>query len=259
VDDPRDWDGKKDEAYAAATVIKWDRTNGTVVSRSVSQSLEYGDLGDVNMWPSRIQAGTFSGKGGLWGGNGTDWVPGTYPPQGHSIPAGTLDRFPLLVWDGLLYDGVDAVLLVPTLWESDGQPRAFDQYKTNWLQSDLSAVLASPTVQAQLKDTYLYPNIYPADHVANTFGTLVTIFTAGVFGHYSITSTLMTANLDRPIGLLGGQNTTQYQDRMLVLTREKLSALTPGTSQLILIPFAEPVDGALNGLYTLYVRVERIQ
>jgi hypothetical protein len=51
-----------------------------------------------------------------------------------------------------------------------------------------------------------------------------------------------------------------------MLTREKLADLAPGGSKMILVPFGEVTltgpfgaAAALGALYTLYLRIERIQ
>jgi hypothetical protein len=44
-----------------------------------------------------------------------------------------------------------------------------------------------------------------------------------------------------------------------LITREKLYALNAGDGITIAIPYAEPIDIALNGIYTLYLPVQRVQ
>ena len=49
-----------------------------------------------------------------------------------------------------------------------------------------------------------------------------------------------------------------YQDRYVVLTKEKLAALAVGGSTIMPIPFDEPATVISSGMYTLYLRVERV-
>jgi hypothetical protein len=65
--------------------------------------------------------------------------------------------------------------------------------------------------------------------------------------------------VDRPIGLAPAQQAAHNQDRVVVVTREKLTSMAPGTGNTIAVPFREPFDNFLNGIYTAYLRVERIQ
>jgi hypothetical protein len=44
----------------------------------------------------------------------------------------------------------------------------------------------------------------------------------------------------------------------MVVTREKQASLPVGGGIQLAIPFAEPMDNHLNGLYQMFVRVERI-
>lgn len=88
---------------------------------------------------------------------------------------------------------------------------------------------------------------------------VTSFFTAGLVGGYGFVSALAFANTDRPIGLMPGGSVLDYQDRLVVITREKLQSLAVGAGITVAVPFAEPFDGALNGLYTLYLRVERVQ
>ncbi len=257
VDDPRDYDGVKDEVYAAAAAVLWDRTNSTVRGQSVIRSREYGDVGNGQRG-TRIQAGSATVTGGIWGGNGTDFAPQQYDPRGSALPAASIDQLPLLVWEGILTDGLDGLLIVPSLWESDQQPRGYDNYQTSWKSSPIS-VLSSPTVQRQLNTPTISSAVVPKNPAVQVANALTTLFTGGLVGSFGFISMLATANLDRPIGLAPGGNATEYQDRLVVITREKLKTLQPGYGTTVSVPFAEPANGSLDGVYMLYLRVDRIQ
>jgi hypothetical protein len=96
----------------------------------------------------------------------------------------------------------------------------------------------------------------PAAPVAKA---LTTMFTGGLVGSFSLSSMLTAANVDRPIGLTPAGSSADYQERLVVVTREKLGGLMPGTGMTVAVPFAEPADGVLDGSYTLYLRLDRIQ
>ena len=112
-------DGRYDEAFASAAVILYDRKTSTVKSRSDVRTREYGDIGNGTFYGNRIKAGTATPQGGLWIGNGTEQVPAEFDPSGATIPSPASDRFPLLVWEGPLSAGAEALLVVPVLWDKD--------------------------------------------------------------------------------------------------------------------------------------------
>jgi len=255
----RDTDGRKDEVYAAAAFVLWDRRDGRMVSvPNVVWSREYGDIrGQTN---GRIQAGSAGRGGGLWGGNGGDYAPASSDPRAPVGPPPVGDQLPLMVFEGGLSKGAEALLIAPSLWESDGRRLAFDNYATNWRAGGVSRLINSPAVQNQLSNPSVTSAVVPGDPTLQTIATVANIFTGGVVGSYLLgATTLITNQVDRPIGLTPYQNADQYQDRVVVVTWEKLQSLAVGAGISIAIPFAEPFDNQLNGIYTAYLRVERIQ
>lgn len=255
----KDTDGRKDEVYAAAALVLWDRRDGRMISTpNVVRSLEYGDVRGKNA--GRVQAGTASRSGGIWGGNGPDYTPLGLDPRATVGPTPLTDQLPLLVFEGGLSDGVEALLIAPSLWESDGNRMGFDNYSTNWKTGGVAALINSPAVQNQLTNTSLTSAMVPGDPALQTISIVANIFSGGIVGSYMLgASTIVTGLVDRPIGLTPYQNADQYQDRVVVVTREKLASLAVGQGVTIAIPFWEPLDGQLNGVYTAYLRVERTQ
>jgi hypothetical protein len=258
ADDPRDYDGARDEVYAAAAFVRWDRVKNTVLQRGVMRTREYGDVGNAGQRGSRIQAGSATATGGIWTGKGNDVVPKEFDPRGSTLPPAAADQFPLLIWEGELTDGLDAVLVVPSLWESDLQSKSYENYQSNWKISPVG-LLSTPLVQKQLTVPALAVVTVSATPGMSVGKALTTVFTGGLSGSFAISGMLTSANVDRPIGLSPAGDAAIYQERLAVVTREKLSALTPGAGITVAVPFTEPVDGALGGSYTLYLRVERIQ
>jgi hypothetical protein len=254
----RDSDGKKNEIYAAAAFVLWDRRDGHTISvPNVVRTIEYGDISGKNS--GRLQAGSASRSGGIWGGNGPDYVPLGFNGQA-SIGAGSSDRLPLLIFEGGLSDGVEALLLAPSLWETDGQAVGFNNYSNTWKTGGVSKLLNTPAVQNQLTNPDIRGAVVPADATLLTMATAQNIFSGGIIGTYLLdTSTRSTENIDRPIGLDIYQNVDQYQDRLYVITHEKLVSLAVGAGITVAVPLAEPASDRLGGLYTAYLRIERIQ
>jgi hypothetical protein len=85
------------------------------------------------------------------------------------------------------------------------------------------------------------------------------VFTGGLVGNFSIGALMFASRLDRPIGLQPYGNATNYQGRLALVTREKVASLEPGAGINVAIPFAEGATGSLDGIYTLYMRVERVE
>lgn len=254
VDDPRDYDGVKDEVFSAVAAVLWDRTTMSVTSRNVARTREYGDVGNAGQRGTRLQAGSATVAGGI---RSNDIIPKEYDPLGTALPAPAADQLPLLVWEGVLTDSIDGLLVVPSLWESDLRSRGYENYETTWSTAPLG-LLNTALVQGQLVTPtvgVLTGSRGVAPSVANS---LTTAFTGDVIGTFGIISALATANLDRPIGLEPAGAAMTYHDRLVVITHEKIRALQPGEGLTLEIPFMEPADGVLGGSYLLYLRVERL-
>ena len=115
-DDQLNLDGRGDEVYAAATVSQWQRAlNSILRSNDTVKSDVYGDANGSN----RVQAGRAGASGGLTTG---DVAPSGFDPSRAPSGAGSKTRFPLTLWEGSLKNGIDVVVVHPTLWELDGDP-----------------------------------------------------------------------------------------------------------------------------------------
>ena len=241
-------DGRGDEVYAAAAVTVWDRSTRTVRHRSSATTKEYGEVANALLFPNRIQGGTITPNGGIWTGNGVEQIPAQYDPTGSAIPAHTSDRFPMLVWEGVLTDGIEAVLVVPTLWERDVDASVYTTWSNAWSSSPLPQHLLSPNVIVQMGTT-----------------PLASVTLAGPAGPIMMPIPDMTANVrDHPIGVVptpaAAPVAANYLDRHVMITREKLTGLqSVGASTILPITYNEPTTIFSRGSYTLYLRIERVQ
>ena len=254
----QDRDGKKDEIYIGAAFVLWDRRDGHLISvPDVIRTIEYGDIGGKNS--GRIQAGTASRQGGLWGGNGGDYAPSGFTSASVSTAGASAGQLPMLVFEGGLSDSVEALLVAPSIWESDANPTGFNSYSNTWKTGGVGKLIQSPAVQNQLASTSLMSLTVPVDPTFQTAVVVGNIFAPMLGGFLMEMSALSSTQMDRPIGLNEYQNVDQYQDRVMVVTREKLKSLPVGGGVQLAIPFPEPMNNRLNGLYQLFVRVERVQ
>ena len=85
-----------------------------VTPATPAKTLTTPTYGDVNNFPSRIQAGSRSDKGGLKTGD-------TFPAGDSSTrhEAARADGLPLLIWEGELRTGQNGVAIAPVVWELD--------------------------------------------------------------------------------------------------------------------------------------------
>jgi len=165
----------------------------------------------------------------------------------------------LLVWEGSLTAGVEAIVIAPSLWERDVVRTQFAAYKSNWSKASPSAVVASATVSQLISGATLTSALAPI--AGTTFAAPPALtFSGPVAGGYKLPIQVLGPNLDRPIGMrTGGPGVLIYEEHFTVVTQEKVASLAPGQGITIVLPIAEPIDLFLKGLYTLYLRVERTQ
>ena len=117
-------DGQGDEVYAVAEVAELT-TSGTPLGERSLESLTYGDTSRDNGLPPRVRAGSANPTaGGLRAGD-------SYPPPGEPpprVPRG----IPMILWEGELRAGANpnAVVILPTIWESDNDRVMFGDWQT---------------------------------------------------------------------------------------------------------------------------------
>ena len=240
-------DGAGDEVYASAAVIVWNRTTQTGQSQGIVKTLEYGEVPNAQLYPNRIQVGTVTAYGGI---RGTELIPQQFDPMGATttMPPVTTDRFPLLLWEGALTDGVDAVLVVPTLWDRDLDPSLYVVWRNAWQSPTLPRLFATPELQNLLAQGVL-------TSPALTIGPAV----------IAVPPPELTVSVkDHPIGLTpkptsGPPAFADYQDRFVMITREKLTQLqVPGAYLTLPISYVEPQSPITRASYQLYLRIERV-
>ena len=121
ADDPMQYDGKGDEVYVAVQVTKF-QSNGEMVSNTGERSVL---MGDTNQRPGneeRQTVGRLSADGGI--GNGDTYLPGANRQGRYSKPT-----LPWVVYEGDLTTGFDALTVIPSIWEWDGNAFNFNWYR----------------------------------------------------------------------------------------------------------------------------------
>jgi hypothetical protein len=222
ADDFLSRDGYGDEVYAAAYVRRYDQRTGQLAEAIPRQSAAYGDV--TNFGAQRIQAGSRTQTGGIRDG---DPIPDGPLIAVRSVPAQDI-TFPWRLWEGTLTNGVDALVITPSLWEQDGGTAYYTQWEQQQQALNLS-LFTNAKVQAQITQ--------------KVFGSLI----AGVSGNSSNTSvgsiilanqdmmfvttfglplgTLLSTSADRPLGLVAnGRDATALPNHTVVLTREIIEA-----------------------------------
>jgi hypothetical protein len=262
--------GNGDEDYVAVGLSTLDRRDSSVIQPWTT--IKSDSYGDVGRFPSFVRAGSATPTGGLWAG---DVVPtGTDPrtPSGSPSP----NRFPLAVWEGTLRDGIDALIVKPTLWENDGQIEPYDKWST--LRDRVGNYMQPARIGRVNEEDHAAQAAVIKDRAGR--GEITTVRGTPVFFCSELvgTSDYCHGGFDRPIGMdkVGGCIGYDYRanaawcDLALVVTREgieralsasyQVGSISPG---LITLPLVEPagvdlITGGYEGSYELYLRVERI-
>jgi hypothetical protein len=280
ADDKLSRDGRGDEVYVRTFVREYDRRNGGVEMFTNRGTLTYGDINGRGT--SRVRAGTMSGAGGIKDG---DPIPASSDPTERFGNPSDI-AFPLRVWEGTLTNGVDVLVLSPTLWEEDGNT----QPNLTWNQqmNDITPTLIQrPEIQNQLMTGMFAPILFGSSTVGGKGDAALAGDVAAAFLSLGGTvlnvaaEKLFSGEDDRPIGLIpAGVNEMVLPNQMVVLTREIIEAalapLPPGTMPIgppawsrfpkpgvMMIPFQ---DGGHFGWlgserpanYEMYLKVERL-
>ncbi len=291
VDDKLSRDGKGDEVYVGVVTRKYDRRTENVVNVWQNKTaFTYGDVNDRGT--SRIQAGTFSGSGGIRDG---DPIPANSDPAERNANPSDI-AFPLKVFDGILTNGVDALVISPTIWEEDNGNLAFTVWNNQMNQiapflykrPEILSQVAKGSFEPILFGTAAIPNMtdnaWGAMLLAN--GASLAGPTMGISFGYQIAERLIAGDVDRPIGVIpaGAANANMVlPNKMVVLTREIVEAALapqgPGNMPaaigppywprfpkpgVMMIPYHDgPYSTMITGLqrpayYEMYLKVERL-
>ena len=231
-------DGKRDEVFQVPVVLSFDRDRGL---EPLSFSVFGPVFGDTNNHPTYTRAGSASDRGGLRTGDG---FPDLRPWESRTPPGPGLG-FPAVLFEGDLRPIHNAAVIIPSLWEWDGNQELFNSYM-NKIQ------VALPTIRLNVGHILAVDDRYEfRPRAATEFG---------LDGAVTMDQRIIDMR-NRPIGMKSfGLGQFCFQPQVLVLTYEGARnivnrdvGLGPG---VIEVRYEEPRE--LEGSYSLYLKVERI-
>ncbi len=248
--------GEHNAVYAAAAVEVLNRENNFATVLQPAVMVRSRVHGDTNRDAARIRAGSASPTGGLLAG---DSVPGSPATAGSTLPPSTTS-FPLVLWEGPLTYGREAVIVRPTLWVWNGGQQAFDVW---------AGMATSQTPDRSggrtLREASLarYASMASRVELSQRGSTMLTCHS----DPGNITGSACAQGRDRPIGVTQADFVPEYngwRDLVFVITRETSEKVLASPYQAGGVPSGvipiELVDNgpAWNGNYTLYLQVQQI-
>ena len=231
-------DGAGDEVYLFTKIfnVQMPETGSFPVDTAPqwTRTREYGDTSSGS-FPQRIRAGSSRNLGASGGIVAGDSFPES--PQKHSTDPQS-QTLPQLVWEGTIARRVNAVVVIPTIWESDGRT---DLLYGRWQAQGLGASLNN--VGRLIRDPAL---------------TDQNIAKMGIRSDITGQTRISARIGDMPIGMM--ENGDGLRADMLILTYDEamrmvqLSINKNGEA----FPIIYTSSSDLGGRYTLYLQVERL-
>ena len=238
-------DGVGDEVFGLFGMLHFDRATNVVLNTDLRRTAVIGDQGK-----GYLRGGSKGAAGGFGAGD-------SFPSSTFTIGAGTeswVSGFPFVIWDGVLTDAKDALVILPTMWEADGDDVMTDQ----WFVSEMgraSTIWADSGIQAAVQGRVIGTSAGGAGGEVITdrrIGLTAPSWVPGGSGIKRNTADNFFTNLaefafvgpmtrDRPIGIAYRTVSPVLPPMMvlprraIVLTREALEASLP------------PVPGASTG------------
>lgn len=241
-------DGKGDEVFISTDVKILDGASNRIIQGFDPKvpSYVFGDVNgrthDRNLF---VQAGSLSNRGGLAHGD-------EYPRRDPyvSTPTPGPRKLPLVLWEGELVEGQNAVVVTPTVWEWDGSNNA-DAFNS-WLR------WARETAE-RLEKSKEFNEL-----VGGQGTTVVALTKLGADIALSF-SGLLGTDADRPIGVSRKGDKVEFQPQHLALNYVAVENFLSGRHRVASLPtgvypiqYVDQGDWG-GGNYTLYVKIERVQ
>jgi hypothetical protein len=119
-------------------------------------------------------------------------------------------------------------------------------------------MMTSSIVLLQTAKTNVAWDILPLD-AGQVAGEVAKTMFLWPLGPINLVAGVLGSSPDRPFGIVKeNADTWLYQERVAVITQEKLAGLPVGGGVTLAIPFTDPPDQTLGGAVTAYLRVERL-
>jgi hypothetical protein len=266
-------DGKGDEVFFLTDVQEFTPGGASAPIRRKTPT-----YGDINGFPQRIQAGSRSDKGGIRTGDqipySTPWV--------RKAPVDA-NRLPQVLWEGVLTEGQNTVLISPTVWEEDNGDWVAGAYK-NVTGTAGQLFKTIDDLRRQMPHEQFLRAINQAAQqnaplaaitdVMNTINPVNALGAAAQWFGKQVTW-LVGVAADRPIGQTLSGDQYVFIPKVLILnyqTAEQLlaprqAAPTPVINMPMFNPAPMPPgvvevryrdDDRLAGDYVLYLQIERL-
>jgi hypothetical protein len=260
-----------DAVYAAAVVRQYDRRNNQNTMFTNLNTWVYGDTN--GMQGQRKKAGTRGPGGGIGDGDlvPTDFRPGTRD----TMPTPQVNNLlPLTLWEGTLTDGIDALVISPSLWINYGDNPFFITWNQNE-DSFTNSMFTDSRVQNQINTQTLGTIVLDSSQTVG--GSAV----QSVAGDYvqAIADTVLVIPFvelqgnpshDRPIGVADAKNSDPTSSMVLpnttlVLTREMIEKrLGSGSWMMLPLDLKDTAHGFTHlagsdqpGEYQMFIQIER--
>ena len=239
-----------DAVYAAAVVRQYDRRNNQNTMLTNMNTWVYGDVN--GMQGQRKQAGTRGPGGGMGDG---DLVPtGFMPGARDTMPTPQVNNLlPLTLWEGTLTDGVDALVISPSIWINYGDNPFFSTWNQNE-DSFTNSIFTDSRIQNQINTQTLGPLVLGS---SQTVGGSFAQSYAGDLAQAVIDTVLVipfvelqgNPSHDRPIGVVDAVShdataSMVLPNTTLVLTREMIEKrLGSGSWMMMPLDFNDTAHG----------------
>lgn len=234
-DDALERDGKRDEVFLVHEARVLDAAGNVLAASGVQRGSVMGDVNRDDWRTSRVLAGTASALGGL--------------KTGDAFATSTV------LWEGELAEGGESAVIVPTIWEWDGDPdflnRALGFLGAPIILAGEGAGIALTASPEAIPDraNALLGHVFRKLTGRGELGTNVTV-TKNVFGDPK----------DRPIGMKDAALHYVFEPQALHLTHDSASAIARtdfGRGAGVLTMRYRDAE-ELKGDYALSIRVERV-
>ncbi len=230
-------DGRGNEVYLLSQVNEY--RNGAALASS--RMIRTPTFGDVQNYPTRVQAGSLSPSGGIQAG---DEYPATvqYVSQ---LRAPSTSDLPYLLWEGDLSEVDGAVILSPSIWEADEDPQMLPHF------ASFHASLAANAAYLNTLTNYIPRSGQPA--AINTWNPVPCPSPMSGRGTSVFVPPAGAAWGDEPVDLASRQ---QYCPTFVAINWAVADAATRvNNAALLEIPFTGTPPW---GQYRLVIRVEKV-